>query len=238
MHSARKITRGDARCITLVLCMEKERPRREPRVRLPDTAAKIVKDLMEAQGKTRKMLMARWEESEPNVSRWLSGQVKMPARYLDDLAAWLGTERGVFLRGVPQGRRQEVEETVLVPGIARGIAERNGGGYRGEAEEWEMPIPLRYARGKKLGAIEVIGECLSPDLEPGQFAIISKHQWMPHQIVAVELLATQECLLKRATIEDGHIRLSTNAGEGDLYAPDQIDILGPVIGVFIPWGSW
>ena len=161
----------------------------------------------------------------------------MPQVLIDDLAAWLGVDVEQFFRHpVAAGSATGEEAIVLAPRLGRAVARDSGGGYRTECPgESPVPIPARAARGRGLGAVEVTGDCLLPDLAPGQIAIVAHHEAVPGQIVAVELLSTGECLLKRYAIEDGSIRLRGNEGEGTLYDPEDIDILGPVVGVYTPW---
>jgi transcriptional regulator with XRE-family HTH domain len=103
------------------------------------------------------------------------------------VAAFLpGADPDQAIAAARMAPRLDREVVILAPKIGRGVADTAGGGQIEDYPPQQLtPVPERAAKGHQLASGEVRGDCLAPDLEPGDTAIIAIHEARPGQIVAV-----------------------------------------------------
>jgi hypothetical protein len=150
------------------------------------------------------------------------------------VAAFLpGADPDQAIAAARMGARLDPASVMLAPKIGRGVADTAGGGQIEDYPPQQLtPVPERAGKGHQLASGEVRGDCLAPDLEPGDTAIIAIHEARPGQIVAVTKLATGELFYKRFGTESGRYKLSPNPGKGEslYFEPEEINVVGVVIG--------
>ena len=197
-----------------------------------------------------------WLTRNKRTQSWLAGEISERLGYKID-----ATRMSRMLDGTRPASTKEVGVLSDVTGIPlEDLVERGGsgqlladppvrayrrgrfvatlGGERGGYLEDSVgveyaPVPAHIAGDRELASVDVIGDCMTPHLVPGDVAIVARHHPRNGQIVAARVIGgAEDALLKRYYYDPDNstITLRPNHGEARTFAPDELDIIGVVIG--------
>jgi transcriptional regulator with XRE-family HTH domain len=181
--------------------------------------------------------------AEKTYAQWEGGYVTLRAATLSQLAKGLGVTRGTLARGLGLIEDEELESEAaraqiaamplrlgpyrIVPTAIRASGGPHGWALNGGA----LPISGDLVSGRELIAITVSGDCMAPELNDGEIAIVDvgRKDPRPGQIVFVSS-AEEDCLVKRYDVRADGPALCDNAGRE--YRPNGTRLEGTVVGSF------
>lgn len=113
-----------------------------------------------------------------------------------------------------------------------GYASAGPGG--GSVDDWVYLPPLE-ARGRSVRAFRVTGECMQPEINPGDVVIVD-HDAQPRDGDLVLVWHEDQQLVKRFYRRNSHVELRPNVGEPITLASQDARIQGVVFGVHKRYG--
>ncbi len=190
----------------------------------------LIKRERERLGWSKRELARRTGLDVSYITRVESGQVRSPgADQVRRFADALGVPTGMLLgesrssESAPSAPR--FGSVVLVPLV--NISLSAGQTVYGETRE-SVPVPAELVPGRTLVAARVTGECMEPEVKPGDTAIVDVSDRMPRigDLVAV-LMEDGSMNVKRFGRDDvGVVLLDNKGGE---YRPNGAKIQGVVV---------
>jgi transcriptional regulator with XRE-family HTH domain len=189
-----------------------------------------MKMLRESHGWDQSTLARRAGVSPSYVSRLEAGKhVKPGAGKLRLIAEALG-ETLESLTGEPSGA-----PAVMVFGGVVGVPLVRWSAHAGSSAVWQESgprewLPAEMERGRRLLAAEVIGRCLSPEIEPGDVVIFDQNRREPQDgEIAVITTASAGVFCKRVFRVGDVVRLYPD--DGDVPPGEDVTIEGTALRV-------
>jgi phage repressor protein C with HTH and peptisase S24 domain len=151
-----------------------------------------------------------------DVVRNLAGALGVPQEHLEAL---------LYDRDPARPITPEPVLPFAVGVVAQANAGRAGGGY---VEDF-VYLPPSEARGRFLQVVRVTGDCMEPELSPGDHVLIDRRAVPQDGQIVVFTLDGGDVLIKRFHRGNGYLLLWSNGGDHLRLAPESVQIEGVVL---------